>query len=88
MWHVCLHYFILCELFKTVLEFDDQRRIYVPCAAQPDVDGAVDSMTNPEAPRLGGVIGGHEFEAGKWPWLVSMQVRFMFVIILFIVADS
>ncbi|KAK2186845.1 hypothetical protein NP493_187g03043 [Ridgeia piscesae] len=30
-------------------------------------------MTNPEAPRIGGVIGGHEFEAGKWPWLVSMQ---------------
>ncbi|KAI0211392.1 Acrosin [Lamellibrachia satsuma] len=40
--------------------------------AQPEVDGAVD-RTNPDMPLMGGVIGGHEFAAGKWPWMVSLQ---------------
>ena len=51
----------------------DQLRISVAFLAQPEVDDAVD-RTNPDMPLVGGVIGGHEFAAGKWPWMVSLQV--------------
>ena len=52
---------------------DDQLRLSVAFLAQPEVDGAVD-RTNTDMPLVGGVIGGHEFAAGKWPWIVSLQV--------------
>ena len=51
----------------------DQLRLSVAFLAQPEVDGAVE-RTNPDMPLLGGVICGHEFAAGKWPWMVSLQV--------------
>ena len=51
----------------------DQLRLSVAFLSQPEVDGAVEK-TNPDMPLLGGVICGLEFAAGKWPWMVSLQV--------------
>ena len=51
----------------------DQLRISIAFLAQPEVDGGAE-RTNPDMPLVGGVIGGHEFAAGKWPWMVSLQV--------------
>ena len=39
------------------------------------VDGTADSSD--EMPKMAAVIGGHEFEEGKWPWMASLQVQFL-----------
>ena len=42
--------------------------------AHGEADGAGEGPADERMPMVAAVIGGHKYEAGKWPWLVSLQV--------------
>ena len=48
----------------------------------PAVDGTADAPD--EMPKMAAVIGGQEFEEGKWPWMASLQVQFVYSLVIFV----